>query len=345
MNYSPILTPVRKAHQFDRAALTTYLSKKVPGSFQGMKIQQFEGGQSNPTFLLSLADRMLVLRKKPPGKLLHSAHMVEREFRIMSALANCGVPVPKTYLLCEDEAVIGTPFFVMEYVEGRVLSDPRLMEFSASERKQLYQHAMIVLSALHDVDYRSQNLDDYGRPGNYYLRQISRWSKQYRASKTEEISSIEKLMEWLPSHVPSSDETTLVHGDFRLGNCIIHPTEARIVAVLDWELSTLGHPLADLAYFAMPYHHMPGSSWKLPNQSGIPSEAQLLADYARLSGRDPGESWTFYLVFQLFRMAAIFQGVVKRGLEGNASSDRWSELRDECKLNADTAWSLVERAR
>lgn len=339
------LTPVRAAHWFDAAALGDYLAAKLPGFGDRMVVRQFEGGQSNPTYQLVAGGRRYVLRKKPPGKLLPSAHQVDREYRVMTALAETGVPVPRTHLLCTDEAIIGTPFFVMEMVAGRVLVDPLLPSLDAAERAKLYDHFVTVLAALHSVDFAAVGLGEFGRPGNYYTRQISRWSKQYAASKTESIPAMDGLMEWLPASIPASDETTIVHGDYRLGNCIIHPSEPRIVAVLDWELSTLGHPLADVAYCCMGYHGAVGMGDSFRGldltRLGIPSERAFLDRYCELAGRAEIADWRFYMAFSLFRSAAIIQGVYKRGLDGIASSERSGDFAGMCRVRADWAWALV----
>jgi aminoglycoside phosphotransferase (APT) family kinase protein len=336
---------VREKHRFDEAALAVYLEKHVPGLGGSLDIQQFEGGQSNPTFLIRSGERAYVMRKKPPGKLLKSAHQVDREYRVMHALRDSGVPVPETYALCRDESVIGSDFFVMEYVEGRVIADATLPGLAPAERTALHSHAVEVLAAIHRVDPEEVGLADFGRPGNYYERQIARWSKQYEASKTEEIESMNALAEWLPANIPPSDASGVVHGDYRIGNCIIHPTEPRIVAVLDWEISTLGHPLADLAYYCLCYHG--GSSVGDDLRSldlealGIPSEDAMLARYSELSG-NPVEDWSFYIIFQMFRAASIVQGVYKRGLDGNASSTLATSYGRLVKHHADLAWRTVQ---
>ena len=285
------------------------------------------------------------MRKKPPGELLPSAHAVDREYRVMSALADTEVPVPETYLFCADESIIGTPFFVMERVPGRVLIDPLLPDLAPVDRRALYEHFVEVLAALHRVDHEAVGLGDFGRPGNYYARQISRWSKQYRASETERIEAMDRLIDWLPENIPESDQSGIVHGDYRLGNCIVHPSEPRIVSVLDWELSTLGHPLADLAYCCMGYRADTGHTGSFLEidfaATGIPTEDEFVGRYCRLTGRDEIEHWTFYVAFALFRMAAIVQGVYKRGLDGIASSERAVTFKDVCRLRADQAWSLV----
>lgn len=342
----PQLTAVREAHRFDEASLARYLDRELPGFAGKLRVRQFEGGQSNPTYLLESGEARYVLRKKPPGVLLRSAHQVDREYRVIRALEGSGVPVPRAYLLCEDESVIGTSFFVMDYVEGRVLTDTRLPGFRPDERKALFEHAVETLAGIHTLDPSERGLDGFGRPGNYYARQISRWSKQYEASKTVEIPSMEALMEWLPEHVPESDETRVVHGDYRIGNCIIHPEEPRILAVLDWEISTLGHPHGDLAYFCLSYHGGGTVGDDLMDADldtlGIPKESELVARYAQLTGSDPRDHWSFYIVFQLFRAASIVQGVYKRGLDGNASSETATQLGHVVRSRADIAWELAQ---
>ena len=345
MQHAPELVPVREAHRFDEAELAAYLRRELPGFRGPLRVQQFEGGQSNPTFLLEAGGRAWVMRKKPPGKLLGSAHQVDREYRVMSALRGTGVPVPETHLLCEDASVVGTPFFVMERVEGRVIDESSLPGLEPAERSAIYEHAIEVLAALHGLDPAAVGLADFGRPGNYYARQVARWTKQYEASKTDEIPEMEALAAWLSEHLPESDETRIVHGDYRIGNFVLHPVEPRIVAVLDWELSTLGHPLADLAYFCQNYHaDAPGGTLRDQDAAttGIPSEAALLARYCELTGRSPIEHWPFYVVFQLFRSAAIVQGVYKRGLDGIASSRRAHEFGAAVHRLARDAWSMVQ---
>lgn len=338
MNNEDSLTPVRDAHVFDESAIASYLNVQLSIDFSDMVVRQFEGGQSNPTFMIENAGKKYVLRKKPPGKLLKSAHAVEREYKIMAALQDTDVPVPKTYHLCEDDAIIGTPFFVMECVEGRVVSDPGLESIASEDRRTLYDNSIAVMAALHRVDYERVGLGDFGRPGNYYARQISRWSKQYIASKTEDLETMENLMEWLPANTPESDETTIVHGDFRIGNFILHPTEPKVAAVLDWELSTLGHPLADLAHF-ITYSYQAHADGVNPD---IPQEDEIVAMYCKHSGRDKIDQWNFYMVFSQFRLAAIAQGVYKRGLDGNASSEFWKSSGDSVPPRAQEAWDLAQ---
>jgi len=340
----PEITPVRAAHRFDERALAAFLDQRLGGCVP-LRVAQFEGGQSNPTFLIDRGAERLVLRKKPPGKLLPSAHQVDREYRVMSALRKSDVPVPETIALCEDDAVLGTAFFVMRHVPGRVIADPRLPGFTPPERTALYDDVARVLAALHTVDPESVGLADFGRPGNYYTRQISRWSRQYLESRTDEIPAMEALMEWLPANVPESDETGIVHGDYRIGNCILDRTEPKIAAVLDWELSTLGHPLADLAYFCQNYRGeaTPGSSLVGVDLDalGIPGEERFVARYCELAGRAGIDHWAFYMVFVMFRSAAIVQGVYKRGLDGNASSEHAHQFGALVRKRADDAWRLA----
>ncbi|MEP4484412.1 MAG: phosphotransferase [Halioglobus sp.] len=312
----------------DIASLSNYLAANLEGFEGDLVAEKFPGGQSNPTFKLSSGGRSYVLRRKPPGELLASAHAVDREFRVISALQNTDVPVPKTYVLCEDDDVIGSMFYIMECLEGRVFWDPRIPEISDnSERVAIYDDMNRVLAALHGVNVDQVGLSDYGRPGNYFERQINRWIKQYRASETELNESMETLISWLPANMPEDDGiVSLVHGDYRLDNLMFHPTEPRIIAVLDWELSTLGHPLADLAYQVMAWQ-LPGGSEGLRGLMGvdreqlaIPSDSAYVARYCERTGRDQIDNWDFYLVFCFFRLAAILQGIKKRALIGTASS-------------------------
>ena len=345
MHSQPITTPVRKAHLFDEEALNVYLEDHLAGFSRPCSISQYEGGQSNPTFLMETGGGNYVLRKKPPGRLLPSAHAVEREFRVMGALAPTAVPVCSMLMLCEDSGIIGTPFIVMEHVPGRVFHDPTLPGVEPTNRTAIYEHSMEVLADLHRVLPSDVGLESFGKPGNYYARQISRWSRQYKASETQAIGSMDRLTEWLPANIPPEEETRVVHGDYRLGNMILHPAESRIVAVLDWELSTLGDPLADLAYTLMTYYLPSRRSPTLlgndPNVTGIPSREEQLVRYCSLSGRDAMKHWNFYLSFSMFRSAAIGQGVYKRGLDGNASSSTALELGREVASTADIAWSVA----
>ncbi len=342
MSGIPELTPVREHHRFDESALAAYLSRHMEGDFSNLDVLQFEGGQSNPTYQIRAGSDTFVMRKKPPGVLLKSAHAVDREHRIMTALWDADVPVPRTFLLCEDESIIGTAFFIMEYVEGRVTQAVELPGFTPEERSALYKDFAQVLAALHSVDYKAIGLEGFGREGNYFARQISRWSKQYAASQTEELPAMDALMEWLPANVPESDEVTIAHGDYRIGNCILHPTEPSIVALLDWELSTTGHPFGDLGYCCMGYHLPRADIGVFPEPgSGVPSEGEFVEQYCKAAGRGEIDNWNFYIIFNLFRSASIVQGVYKRGLDGNASSEQWRSRRDQCRRVAACAWELA----
>jgi aminoglycoside phosphotransferase (APT) family kinase protein len=337
----------REAHRFDAASLESYLRTRVEGFAGPLRVFQFAGGQSNPTFVLETPLRRYVLRKKPPGTLLPSAHAVEREYRVITALGNTDVPVARTFVLCEDPSVIGTPFYVMEYVEGRVLRDPTLPEMRPPERSAIYDAMNDVLSRLHRIDPRAVDLHDFGKPGNYFARQIARWSKQYEMSRTDDIPSMTKLLGWLPAHIPPGEETRLVHGDYRLENMIFHPSEPQILAVLDWELSTLGDPIADLAYNCILYHTAGATTGGLLDvdfaATGIPREEDYLAQYCRRTGRAKIRSWNFYLAFSLFRLAAIAQGILGRALQGNASSETARQVGAQARFLADAAWRLVEQ--
>jgi aminoglycoside phosphotransferase (APT) family kinase protein len=316
--------PVRENHRFDEAALCRYLEGHVEGFAGPLQVRQFRGGQSNPTFWLGSPSGEWVLRKKPPGNLLPSAHAVDREHRVMAALAKTDVPVARMHALCEDPAVIGTTFFVMDHVPGRIFWDVQLPDLEPDERGAIYEELVRVLAAIHGVDLSAVGLEDYGKHGAYVARQVRRWSEQYRKSETGRIEAMERLIAWLPEHVPEDDETTLVHGDFRLDNLIFHPTEPRVLAVLDWELSTLGHPLADLAYACMLYDVvMPGVGGLLGADLAaleIPEQGALVARYQALTGRATTADFPYFKAFSFFRVAAIVQGVYKRALEGNASS-------------------------
>jgi len=342
----PGTIPPREAHRFDAARLEAYLRVNVAGFAGPLAVFQFAGGQSNPTFVLDTPAQRYVLRKKPPGVLLPSAHAVDREYRVITALGRTPVPVPRTFCLCEDPSVIGTPFYVMEYVEGRVLRDPTLPGITRSERAAIYDTMNDVLARLHRIDPKALGLEDYGKPGNYFARQIARWTKQYEMSRTEDIPSMTKLLAWLPAHTPPGEETRLVHGDYRLENMIFHPREPRILAVLDWELSTLGDPLADLAYNCILYHTPGATTGGLMDvdfaATGIPREADYLAEYCRRTGRAKIEAWSFYLAFSLFRLAAIAQGILGRALQGNASSESARQVGGQARFLADAAWRMVQ---
>jgi len=342
--------PVQERHRFDVGTLERYLRRRIEGLSGPLEVAQFRGGQSNPTYLLAGGGNRWVLRAKPApaAKLLPSAHAVEREFRVITALAQAGVPVPRTYCLCEDENVIGRSFYVMEYVEGRVLWDPSLPGMTSPERAAIYDEMNRAIAALHRVDYPAAGLSDYGKPGNYFARQIGRWSRQYRASETEKIDAMDRLIEWLPGNVPAGEETAVVHGDYRMDNLIFHPREPRILAILDWELSTLGHPLADFSYHCMSWHIPPGQFRGIAGLDlaslGIPSEAQYIESYCARTGRGRIEHWDFYLAYNLFRIAAILQGVMKRALEGTAASAQALESGRRAGPLAELGWKYAQKA-
>lgn len=342
-------TPVQERHSFDLDRLADYLKGYV-GSFSGsLTARQFKGGQSNPTFLLEAGGRQYVLRRKPLGKLLPSAHAVDREYRIITALRDTEVPVPRTWCLCEDDSIIGSAFYVMDYVEGRVLWDPALPGMTPQERGAIFAEMNRVIAAIHLVDYTALGLADYGRPTGYFQRQIARWTKQYRASETESIEAMDRLIDWLPNNIPPGEEAAIVHGDYRLDNLIFHPAEPRILAVLDWELSTLGHPLADFAYHAMAWHLRPNEFRGLLGYDlralGIPTEEDYVRDYCRRTGRadiDP-RHWDFYLAYNMFRLAGILQGIMGRVVDGTAASDSALEAGKRARPTAEAAWRQVER--
>ena len=339
--------PVPERHRFDVASLERYLRQHIAGFSGNLEVEQFKGGQSNPTFRLTAGGKRYVLRRKPPGKLLPSAHAVDREYRVITALHGSDVPVAKTYCLCQDDAVIGTAFYIMDYVEGRVLWDPSLPGMSTDRRAAYFDELNRVIAALHKVGYLRIGLADYGKPGNYIERQINRWTKQYRASETERIEAMEYLIEWLPKNIPSGDETTIVHGDYRMDNVIFHPREPRILAVLDWELSTLGHPLADFAYHCMTWRLTPGQFRGMNGLDfralGIPTEEEYVAAYCRRSGRSHIPNWDFYLAYNMFRLAGILQGIMGRVKDGTAASAHAMEQGKRARPMAEAGWHQVEK--
>lgn len=341
--------PVTDQNAFDSERLQAWLAGHVAGFKGPLSILQFKGGQSNPTFLIKTPAKSYVMRRKPPGKLLPSAHAVDREYRVISALADTDVPVAKSYALCEDESVVGAAFYIMDYVEGRILWDPSLPGMTGVERSAIFDEMNRVIAALHRVDYQAVGLSDYGKPGNYLERQVARWSRQYKASETEKIEAMDNLIAWLPEHIPAGDETRIVHGDFRLDNVIFHPSEPKILAVLDWELSTLGHPLVDFAYHCMTWRLSPSQFRGLVGvdlaQLGIPSEAEYVAAYCKRCGRAPIDKldWEYYIAFNMFRLAGIMQGIMARAVQGNAASQEAIETGKRTRPLAEEAWRQVER--
>ena len=344
--------PVNPKHAFDEAALAAWLRAHVDGfpPTAPLSVAQFAGGQSNPTFLLTAGARRYVMRRKPPGKLLPSAHAVDREFQVISALAGSDVPVARAHALCTDETVIGTMFYVMDHVAGRIFWDPALPELDNADRTAVFDEMNRAIAALHSVDYAARGLGDYGKPGNYFERQVARWTQQYHAAQAiaaEPIEAMDRLIDWLPAHIPPGNDTAIVHGDFRLDNVIFHPTEPRILAVLDWELSTLGHPMADFAYHCMAWHMPPAKMRGLVGVDcaalGIPSEADYVAQYCQRTGRAPvpAAEWNYYLAFNMFRLASIAQGIAARARQGNAASAQAVEMGRMARPVAETGWRLA----
>jgi aminoglycoside phosphotransferase (APT) family kinase protein len=326
------VTAVRAGHEFDIGRLSEFLANHLEGFRLPLHVRQFRGGQSNPTFLLETGDARHVLRKKPNGNLLPSAHMIEREYRVAHALSTTGVPVVRQRLLCEDAGIIGTPFYVMDFVEGRVFRDPALPDVAPAERNAIYRAMCDAMASLHAVDYRAIGLETFGKPSGYLSRQIALWTKQYQRTKTYPIPAMDELIAWLPTSQPKDDRTTIAHGDFRLENLMFHPTESRVLGVLDWELATLGHPLADLAYNCMIWHLSPdtpnlgGLAGRDLQALGIPTEAEYLARYAASAGLAKIDDYPFFLAFAFFRFAAIAQGIMFRFLAGNASAPNAREV-------------------
>lgn len=341
---------VADVHRFDVRRLEEYMRSHVEG-FQGsLEVSQFKGGQSNPTYLLESRSGKYVLRRKPPGKLLRSAHAVDREFMVISSLYAAGFPVPRPFVLCTDEDVVGTMFFIMEFVEGRILWDLDLPESSEEERRALYDAMNQTIADLHKFDVGGIGLSEFGKPGNYFERQVSRWSKQYSASETAKIPTMDRLIEWLPKNIPNDDGSAVVHGDFRLDNMIIHPTEPRVIAVLDWELSTIGHPLGDFTYHLM--------AWQMPNLGlgssglvgkdlaglGIPTEDEYVATYCQRTGRADGiPDRDFYAAYNFFRLAAILQGIAGRVRDGTAASAHADRAALAVEPLAAIGWQYADR--
>jgi aminoglycoside phosphotransferase (APT) family kinase protein len=336
--------PVEERHRIDLGALEKLLGVRIA------RAEQFKGGQSNPTYLLSAADgRRFVLRRKPPGKLLPSAHAIDREYRVISALHGAGFPVARPHLLCEDESVIGTAFYVMDYVEGRVLWDQGLPGMTKPERFAIWDELNRVIAQLHSLDYRALGLEGFGKPGNYIERQIARWTKQYQASETEPIAAMNELIAWLPKNIPAESASTVVHGDYRLDNVVFDRSEPKILAVLDWELSTLGDPLADFAYHCMSWHIPPGQFRGIAGLDlaalGIPGEAQYIRRYCDRTDRQgiDASHWDFYMAYNLFRIAAILQGIAKRVVDGTAASDHARDAGARARPLAELGWRQVEK--
>jgi aminoglycoside phosphotransferase (APT) family kinase protein len=350
--------PVSEQHAFDVVALQAHLEASLPGFRGPLAVEQFKGGQSNPTYKLVTPSATYVMRSKPGpvAKLLPSAHAIEREFTVMAALHGTGVPVPRMLLLCDDESIIGRAFYVMEFVEGRVMWDQSLPALDNAGRAAIYDEMNRVIAALHSVDVKAAGLEGYGKPGNYFERQIGRWTKQYQASITQPIEAMDRLIDWLPAHIPASgrdeSQVSVVHGDYRLDNHVFHPTEPKVIAVLDWELSTLGHPLADFSYHCMSWHIPPGSFRGLGGVDiaalGIPDERTYVRRYCERTGRsDPDavmRDWNFYLAYNMFRLAGILQGIAKRVEMGTASSAQARQAGAGARPLAEMGWAIAQKA-
>ncbi len=342
---------VADRQKFDLGALQDYLQQHVDGFHGPLTAEQFKGGQSNPTFKISAGGQQYVLRTKPgpAAKLLPSAHAIDREYRVMDALSKAGFPAARQYTLCTDESVIGRAFYLMEYVDGRVLWDQSLPGMTPSERGAIYDEMNRVIAQLHTIDYAAIGLAEYGKPGNYFGRQIDRWTRQYKASETESIPEMDALIDWLPKHIPPGEETSIVHGDFRLDNMMFHPTEPRVLAILDWELSTLGHPLADFSYHCMSWHIAPGAFRGIGGLDlkalGIPTEADYIATYCKRTGKTiRPEDFSFYLAYNMFRMAGILQGIMKRYVDGTASSAQALKSGKSARAMAEMGWRYANKA-
>ena len=340
--------PVEERHKLDEVALDAWLKANVEGYAGPLTINQFKGGQSNPTYQLVTPSRKYVLRKKPGGKLLPSAHAVDREFRVMSALYPTGFPVAKQYALCTDDSVLGAMFYVMEMVEGRVLWNGALPEMNKADRRKTYEHKIATLAKLHNTDYQKIGLGDYGKPGNYFGRQIDRWSKQYKLSETETIDEMNRLIEWLPQTIPAGERTSIVHGDYRLDNMVLHESEPRVIAVLDWELSTLGDPLGDFTYYLM--------NWVMPSDGraglggvdvaalGIPTLEETVKLYCGQTGRDGIPELDWYFSYNAFRLACILQGIAGRVRDGTAASAHAAQMIQRIRPLAAASFHYAQKA-
>ncbi len=341
---------VKDQHRIDEGHLHTYLGDTIEGYEGPLTVKQFEGGQSCPTYLLITPKRKYVMRRKPPGKLLKSAHAVDREYRVMSALNQTDFPVPTALTFCEDESVAGTIFYVMSHVEGRVFWDPFMPDLTNEERAAVFDSVNETIAKFHLIDYKALGLEDFGREGNYFARQISRWTKQYKLSETQHIEEMEKLIEWLPGAIPDDDQTTLVHGDYSFHNILCHPTEPRVAAVLDWELCTTGHPLGDLTYNTMPWYRPVIADGRGAFRGkdiaslGIPSFEDYVAKYCERVGRGPIENLSFYKAYNIFRSAAISQGILGRVRDGTAAAANAKELSDSVRPMAEAAWQEAKDA-
>lgn len=335
------------AHRLDEAKVQSYLEAEIP-EFRGpLEIREFKGGQSNPTYQLRTPGGNYVLRRKPPGALLKSAHAVDREYRVLEALAEVAFPAPRVLHLCEDEDVLGSTFYVMACVEGRVIWDPVAGREKPSDRRAIFDSMIEVLATLHAIDYKAIGLETYGRPGNYFARQISRWTKQYLASETEKIPAMDRLIEWLPENIPDHEASGIVHGDYKLDNMILHPSEPRVIAILDWELATIGHPFGDLTYH-LSHRLIPMSPWsKLSDfelrEQGLPTAEEWVARYCECTGSDGVPELDFYLAYNLFRSAGIAQGIRGRIRDGTAASEHAKLMSANVRPLAERALEMARR--
>ena len=335
---------VAESHRFDEARLHAWMQANIAGHQGPLEVRQFKGGQSNPTYQLITPGKKYVMRRKPPGKLLPSAHAVDREYKVITALYPTGFPVAKSYGLCTDDSVIGTMFYVMDMVEGRIIWDQSLPNYTPQERYPIYMAQVTTLAALHNTDYKAIGLEDYGRTGNYMARQIDRWTKQYKASETQQIDTIERLIKWLPETCPADDQTSIVHGDYRMDNMAMHPTEPRVIAVLDWELGTLGNPLADFTYLLMGWVN--GAMAAIPDKKahGAPTLEEVVDEYCRLTGRSGLPDLNWYFSYNIFRLAGIIQGIVGRARDGTANSPQAAAMAARVPQLGEAAWKFAVKA-
>ncbi len=335
---------VAESHRFDQGALEAWLQANVEGYEGPLEVRQFKGGQSNPTYQLVTPNKKYVMRRKPPGKLLPSAHAVDREYKVITALYPTGFPVARSYGLCTDDSVIGTMFYVMDMVEGRILWDQQLPQYAPEERRAIYTAKIQTMADLHNTDYEAIGLGDYGKPGNYMGRQVDRWTKQYKASETVHLEDMEKLIEWLPKSLPAQDRTSIVHGDYRLDNMVLHPTESKVIAVLDWELGTLGDPLGDFTYLLMNWVN--GTISQLPDLTahGIPTIEEAVDIYCERTGRSGLHHLDWFFSYNMFRLAGILQGIVGRARDGTANSPQAAAMEARVPLLAASAWKYAQKA-
>jgi aminoglycoside phosphotransferase (APT) family kinase protein len=332
------------SHKFDIASFETWMKANVPGYAGPMSVRQFAGGQSNYTYEIATPGKKYVMRRKPAGKLLPSAHAVDREYRVITALHSTGFPVPRTYGLCADDSVVGTMFYVMDFMEGRIFWDMTLPNYEPQMRHKIHMASIKTLADLHNTDYVAIGLEDYGRTGNYMMRQIDRWTKQYKASETQHIETMEKLMEWLPKTCPEDVQHSIVHADYRLDNMVMHPTEPRVIAVLDWELATIGNPLADFSNLLMQWVNGALVGFRDKPEYGIPTMDEAVAYYCQLTGRDGLPDLNWYFSYNIFRLAGIIQGIVGRARDGTANSDQAAAMGPRVDSLANASWAFAQKA-